>query len=192
MSNPYISRYIDILNNKLIYFPIQGVLLTAQTLFFAVTIKRFKKVFSPQMQAILILFQVLLTVNFLFNLVIIIIFNKKPNHTNDGDEPGRKEYEKIVLLLYSISWSGSYVYDRISIIILFQFLQFMKYAQLGIQRQYTSLQEILNILKQGRALGRSIITVNILAIVSLFAFQISRQYDSFEDIKVWVVIKGVF
>lgn len=83
------------------------------------------------MRSILITFEIMMAVRLVYDIIVITVYNYMDTSLSN------------VLVIFVAVYNGVYVENRISIIILYRFLQQLKYAENTICEELTSVYQIL-------------------------------------------------
>ena len=165
------------------------VLLSIYAVYFANTVRKYYDNTSITMRTIIIPLLIIMIIKVVCNALVVILFKIQNN-------PGYYTYDYVQkLIIYDqILYATVYVVNRSSIIMLYSLLQFLKYAQMTISREYTSVEEILGVMRLSRIFGRIIVFANIGAIVSLIGFDVVAGLYSQDQRKMetWILMISFF
>ena len=108
----------------------QAVFITIYTIYFSLTILQFFRKLNPNMKALLISFQVLMTARFINDIMLLYVFNLPTP------------------MVYMLNFDIIYVHNRLSIILLYILLSYLKRAQLSIDPRFQDLQGVIEVLNK--------------------------------------------
>ena len=145
-----------VINDAKIYLIIRLVIQPYYTLYLIDTLKLYYYQISPSMRRILICLESVMVIRLVCDVMIVVL-----SHVY-----GFANADQRVATLYSMLNDGMYIENRLCIIILYRFLQLLNYAKTTINKDYTSVEQIIKIMRINRIFTILIILINIGAVLS--------------------------
>ena len=155
-----IKTLLSIVDYFIVYSVIKAIFCSLFTVYFINTMRHYYYKICSEMRLILISFQITMTIRLICDITILIILRTKDEYEND------EEKQKLIYSVWFALFDLMFIENRVCIIMLYRLLYLLKYAQITINEEYTSMQQILRTLWWNRTTGRLIIFINICTVIS--------------------------